>query len=143
VVQEAFIRLFKAWSPGLAAADYIRRWLYRVTHNLAVDYIRRESRLRVLHQQHATEVQDARGAGPNADLAREEAMETALYHLRRLKPEERQVVILRLQEGLSYREISAIIGKTETNVGFILHQAVKKIAAGRTRPGAPGKEAAP
>jgi DNA-directed RNA polymerase specialized sigma24 family protein len=44
-------------------------------------------------------------------------------------------VILRLQEGLSYQEIAGITGRTEGNVGCILHHAVKKIAAGLKKSG--------
>ena len=54
-VQNAFLRLYRnwpgAWEPGPAVSS----WLYRVTHNAAVDYLRRESRLQTLHQREAEE----------------------------------------------------------------------------------------
>ncbi|MFN2351679.1 MAG: sigma-70 family RNA polymerase sigma factor, partial [Kiritimatiellia bacterium] len=48
--------------------------------------------------------------------------------LRHLSVPEQQIMVLRLQEGLSYREISRITGRTEGNVGCILHHAVKKVS---------------
>jgi RNA polymerase sigma factor (sigma-70 family) len=39
----------------------------------------------------------------------------------------REVVALRFAGGLSYREIAGVTGLTETNVGFILHTALKTL----------------
>jgi len=55
-------------------------------------------------------------------------MNLVLANLRKLDLAERQVVLLRLQEGLSYKEISRITGRTEGNVGCLLHHAVKKLS---------------
>ena len=51
-----------------------------------------------------------------------------LRHLKRLHPREQQVVLLRLEQGLSYHEISEITGRSEGNVGNILHHAVRKLS---------------
>jgi hypothetical protein len=37
-------------------------------------------------------------------------------------------LLLRMQEQLSYAEISEVTGRTEGNVGCILHNAVRKLA---------------
>ena len=128
VVQEAFLKLCRSWQRGLSLDGAITPWLYRTTHNAAVDYIRRESRLRKLHADQAGETDGT--AAPLAGRALEEADQRALVleHVRRLDPAEQQIVILRLQEGLSYSEISRVTQRTEGNVGCILHHAVKKLA---------------
>ena len=41
---------------------------------------------------------------------------------------EQMVVLLRLQEGMSYKDIGNVIGRTEGSVGSTLHYAVKKLA---------------
>ena len=53
VVQNTFIKLFRKWKKGMQPSNRLKSWLYRVTHNEAVDLIRRESRLQVLHAKHA------------------------------------------------------------------------------------------
>ncbi|MEM7396947.1 MAG: sigma-70 family RNA polymerase sigma factor, partial [Verrucomicrobiota bacterium] len=59
VVQNTFIKLHKAWIDGTTRPNrQLSGWLYRVTHNHAVDYIRRESRLRVLHEQQAEKLEE-------------------------------------------------------------------------------------
>ena len=46
-----------------------------------------------------------------------------------IKRPERQVLLLRLQEGLSYEEIAGVTGRSSGYVGTLLHQAVRKLAA--------------
>lgn len=129
VVQTVFIKLFQNWKPGLHETDAIRGWLYRATHNAAVDHVRRESRRRLFLFRQAKEAVDPDPVAPaNPGLDRAERIRQVLAHIRKLDFPERQVVLLRLQEGLSYADISRITGRSEGNVGFILHHAVKKLA---------------
>jgi RNA polymerase sigma-70 factor (ECF subfamily) len=126
VVQNVFIKLFRNWN-GQAPAENLKGWLYRVTHNEAVDHVRRESRLRVLHTRHGEE---SDVIAPPAPPVREQKERTlaVLRHLGQLPPDAQQVVLLRLQEGLSYKEIARVTGRSVGNVGNILHRAVKKLA---------------
>jgi RNA polymerase sigma factor (sigma-70 family) len=129
VVQNAFIKLFRHWHPGLKPSRSIRPWLYRVTHNEAVDFIRRESRLRLLHLRQAQDpaFSDSLRAAGNPGEAQAEKMRLVLNCLDELTAREKQVLLLRLQEGLSYQEISLVTGRSTGNVGCLLHNAVKKI----------------
>jgi RNA polymerase sigma-70 factor (ECF subfamily) len=136
VVQETFIKLCRGWQNGSRPDTQLKGWLYRVTHNQAVDHIRKESRLRELHEAEAEERAAAEPPGQRPALDRDEAMALALKHIGRLKPEEQEVVVLRLQEGMSYRDIAEITQRTEGNVGCILHHAVKKLAKSLKQAGA-------
>ena len=128
VVQTTFIKLYKGWENGAKPGKQMAGWLYRVTHNNAVDYIRKENRLRVLHNHHSEEEEILKKVAGNPGLEQQEKMTLALRFLRELEPDEQQVVVLRLQEGKTYREISEITKKSEGNVGYILHHAVKKLS---------------
>ena len=134
VVQDAFIRLFRLLNSPRANPSKIANWLYRVTHNNAVDYIRRESRLRDLHRKSSEEqtLDDGDAARRNED---EEKCNIVLEHLGVLKMHEKQVLLLRLQEGKSYREIAEITRRSEGNVGCILHHAVQKLSQSLDRAG--------
>ncbi|MEI6423322.1 MAG: sigma-70 family RNA polymerase sigma factor, partial [Lentisphaerota bacterium] len=48
--------------------------------------------------------------------------------LMELEPRDREVVILKMEHDRTYKEISEIVGISVTNVGFILHTAIKKLA---------------
>ncbi len=125
VVQDTFLKLVEQWRHGTRPGENLRPWLYRVAHNAAVDYIRRESRLRRLHERSAA---DGVRPGPNGP-ATGDGLPLVLEQLRALNDPERQVLLLRLQEGLSYREIALATGRPEGTVGWMLNQAVKKISA--------------
>lgn len=129
VVQNTFIRLFKKWEDAMEPSPQLSSWLYRVAHNCAVDYLRKESRRQELHRKQAQEkplvAGPQRGMGWNLTdgaVAAAEALHT-------LSLREQQLVILKIYEEKSYKEISDITGLTVSNVGYILHHAMKKMAA--------------
>lgn len=128
VVQNVFLKLFKQWQPGTRPDKRLKGWLFRVTHNEAVDYIRGESRRRDLYDRQGHEA-TACPDGVHCDNSEEERKAVVLGLLEKLHPREQQVVLLRLQQGLSYDEIAGITGRSRGNVGNILHHAVKKLAA--------------
>ena len=128
VVQNAFIKFFRKFGFRHGRSDgEVKAWLYRVTHNEAVDAIRRESRLRRLHEEQAEETA-LQGDGRATGVPIDEKRELVLALVRKLQPREQQVLLLRMEEGLSYREISRVTGRSEGNVGNILHHAVKKLS---------------
>lgn len=138
VVQNVFIKLYRNWPEGMQPSPKLKSWLYSVTHNEAVDTIRRESRLRLLHEKQAG---DPTAAPECADgihcpaASQDDRRATIMDHLRKLHPRQQQVLLLRLEEGLSYKEISAATGRSEGNVGNLLHHAVKDLAARLKRAG--------
>jgi len=127
VVQNVFVKLFEHWKKGMRPSDQLKSWLYRVTHNEAIDFIRRESRLKILHMKQAEEEKKNCPDGVHCPESDTERRLMVLEHVRSLHPVEQQVLLLRLEEGLSYREIADVTGRTEGNVGCILHNAVLKI----------------
>jgi len=128
VVQNVFIKLFRGWEDGMKPSSALKGWLYRVAHNEAVDFIRRESRLKVLHEKHAENVKNECPDGVHCPGTLEDRKQTVMANLKRLNSVEQQIILLRMEEGLSYREISEVTGRSEGNVGNILHHAVKKLS---------------
>ena len=129
-VQNALVKLTRRVPPPDGPSDEVRNWLFRVTHNEAVDLIRaEESRHRTLErfaQQHACETDG--GLGFDTGLEMDERETVVLTCLSVLSPLQRQVVLLRLQQGLSYEAIAEIVGEKSGYVGNLLHHAVKALA---------------
>lgn len=128
VVQDTFIKLYKNWKDELCMSLQVSSWLYRVAHNQAVDYLRKESRRHHLHLRHADEQRDFTPPDRGKDFAISESAEKAVKVLKMLSLREQQLVILKIYEEKSYREISEITGLTVSNVGYILHHSMKKMA---------------
>ena len=129
VVQDTFIRLSKSWNDEFKPSPKLSSWLYCVAHNCAVDHLRREARLHLLHLRHAREQEDVSGFDGGAGAGISEDAERAAQAIQALSLREQQLVILKIYEDKSYAEIGEITGLTVGNVGYILHHAMKKLAA--------------
>lgn len=127
VVQEAFIRLHSNLDKIRSRGVQVKGWLFRTTHNAAVDYIRKESRRRNLHERQSKQA-DLFANDPEALNERTEKQALVMQHLNSLKPKEREVLVLRLQEGMSYKEIAAVLNRSEGYVGTLIHTATKKLS---------------
>lgn len=125
VVQEVFLKLCKQrWQD---IEGHLANWLFRVTRNQALDLLRKEKRMSLFEDPETME----RLAGANESLgqdARTRERVGSLLELVELLPrKERELVTLKFQQGLSYKEISEVTGMTVSNVGYVLHHALKDL----------------
>lgn len=126
-VQETFLRLCAQEraqvEPGLAA------WLFTVCRNVARDMQRSERAMHRKSEIASRENAVARDYAHDPASATEAAEEgaRALYELSKLPPKQEEVLRLRFQAGLSYREISAVTGHSIGNVGFLIHVAMRTL----------------
>ena len=130
VVQNAFLKLARAWRGDYDDTPELSAWLYRTVHNEAVDFIRAEERRRKLHREHGAEVvgRTSDGSRPGEGEPGDAAL-AAARALDALSERERQAVVLKVYEEKTYREIAAIMGISTDNVGATLSAAMKKLSA--------------
>jgi RNA polymerase sigma factor (sigma-70 family) len=129
IVQEAFMKLH-------AQFDEVRdpkRWLYRTVHNLALNQRRRSGKIVSLElpaEDGGTVSADATDPQPLPDeqIARWEGIGLVRLSLETLDERSRELVRLKFNEDLSYKEISARTGLNVGHVGYLLHHAFKAIA---------------
>lgn len=130
VVQDAFISLHRHWrGDKLEPGAHVATWLYQVVYRRAVDLLRHRERRDTHLRRHREETVETMDDHPARRAAVSERAERAAAALATLEGRERQLVVLKVYEGKSYKEIAAITGLTATNVGYILHQAMKRLAA--------------
>ena len=125
VVQDTFVRLGESGPWQFESGDPAK-WLFKVCRNRAVDVCRRSKRLTFVDQTEL-EAEPSRDASPAESLARRDDRDALLRLVEELSPRQQEVIQLRFQNDLSYREIADITGLTETNVGFVLHTALKSL----------------
>lgn len=131
IAQEAFLRLHRAL-PGLRGDCRVMTWLYRVVSRLVIDHIRREQvRRRLFFYRHSDEDPDPvslcadPAASPREQLLGKEAQERLFCAMKQLSARQRAVFVLRHQEGLSLKEIAALLRIREGTVKVHLHRAVQ------------------
>ncbi|MBX3465363.1 MAG: sigma-70 family RNA polymerase sigma factor [Planctomycetes bacterium] len=122
VVQDAFLRLCA--QPRERVEARVAEWLFTVCRHRALDLRRKEGRMTELPP--AT-LAAAASAEPAPTAVAEGRDLLALVD--GLPPGQAEVVRLRFQEGLSYKEIAAVTGHSVGNVGFLLHTALKGLRA--------------
>ncbi len=134
IVQEAFIRLNRQIEGhGSASVKHLTTWLFRVAHNLTIDTVRRRSRRKrrsetvvdpaALSQEQAADELDARG-----EVLRREARQVALRELAELDDQQRQVVLLKVIQGMSLRNVAEVVGISVSMVNYRLNQGLTELA---------------
>jgi RNA polymerase sigma-70 factor (ECF subfamily) len=128
VVQEVFIKYVRiSQDQSRAKIDNLPAWLYRVTRNLCLDHLKsKRVQLEIPIDENIANF--AGGESPDVTLEKKDAMMLVRKKLMELEPRDREVVILKIEHGRSYKEIAETMGISVTNVGFILHTAIKKLA---------------
>jgi RNA polymerase sigma-70 factor (ECF subfamily) len=124
IAQDAFLRLCRE-SPE-PATDRVAAWLYTVCRNRALDIRKKERRMTALPAELA-DVATANGCDPALLAERRDEAGLARTILDRLPESQQEVLRLKIEHGLKYREISEITGLSVSNVGYLLHQGLKTL----------------
>jgi RNA polymerase sigma-70 factor (ECF subfamily) len=124
VVQDTFVRLLA--QPPAAVDDHLAEWLYTVCRNRAFDLHRKEGRMKQFDEGAAERVV-AMEPRPGTALEAEETQAAVLRLINHLPPNQQEVIRLKFQNGFSYKEISRITELSVSNVGFLIHTAIKTL----------------
>ena len=124
VVQDTFIRLCQ--QDMVKVRDGLKTWLFTVCRNRALDVLRKDSRLVEMDEKKLLTIPGNTVSAADM-LEKEELQERLEGYLQRLTPNQREVIVLKFQQGLSYEEISQVTGLSNGNVGFLLHHALKRL----------------
>ncbi len=109
-----------------ATEDRVAQWLFTVCRNRALDLRRKENRMRRLDEATVASYESGDPA-PAAALEARETASRALQLLATLPDNQQEVLRLKFQGGLSYKEIASVLDLTVGNVGFLIHTGLKTI----------------
>jgi RNA polymerase sigma factor (sigma-70 family) len=123
VVQDAFLRLHQQNGDR---PDNVQAWLYTVCRRRALDVLRKETRMKTLDTNRAAVCECPLPTQPAA-MEQAETESHLLELLGGLPDNQQEVVRLKFQDNLSYRDIAEVTGLTVSNVGYLLHTAVKRL----------------
>jgi RNA polymerase sigma-70 factor, ECF subfamily len=139
VAQEAFLKAFKKLSSFRGQSSFYT-WFYRIVFNLSVDLSRRRYRHRemsygdsfsldagVAHVDSSNVELGAKVTTPEESLSRLQLRGRIAEAMAQLSPEHRAVISLREVDGLSYAEISDVMGCSKGTVMSRLHHARRKL----------------
>jgi len=123
VVQDAFLRLCS--QPVESVQDHVAAWLFTVCRNRALEIHRAERRTEAIEEH--DDMLESPDSGPSAKLERAEDLSLVGAAMAALPSKQREVLRLKVEAGLSYKDIAEVMNLTVGNVGFILHSAIARV----------------
>ena len=122
LLQEVMLAVWKS-IPSFRGEAKASTYLYRVSHNAALLWSRKERNYRRRAQAFDADQSEARNAG-ESDEERLEALYSAIHTL---KPVDRSLILMSLDE-LSYREMAEVLGLSESNVGVRINRIKQQLS---------------
>lgn len=123
ITSDIFMKVIERINQFDSSKGHFSAWIYRIARNTVIDHYRTS---------HPTEdVEDGTPYMSSTDIERDVETDVALEKVREalktLKQDQREVVMMRLWDGLSHEEISQILGLTESNVKQIFSRTIRKL----------------
>lgn len=125
--QDVFTKIFLRLSSFNGKAKF-STWIYSITYNYCIDIIRKNKKNRYIL---SVDREDVPEIADNDEISDAELLEIEITHLSKIldniSPEDKAILILKYQDGVSIKEISKIVNKSESAVKMQLKRAKAKI----------------
>jgi RNA polymerase sigma-70 factor (ECF subfamily) len=125
LTEETFLRAWEALPKYQHRKHPFSSWLYRIAHNLIIDYYRRVKPVPISNGLMRTYSNPAETLDRMVD--RKHEIQLLVKAVQRLNELEKEIVLLRFVEGLSHKEIAAMVGRSQSSCRVILHRALKAL----------------
>jgi RNA polymerase sigma-70 factor (ECF subfamily) len=127
IAQEVFLR----FEQQRETVKNPQSWAYKTARNLVIDQYRKSGRTEPLPDDLPA---DATRFDPTVLAERKEIHNMIQQKINDLSPRHREVLRLKFQEGLKYKEIAEVLGETVTTIAWLLHEAIAMLRKEFTEP---------
>ena len=126
VMSETFVRAWETMRVKAAEIRHLQAFLYRIADNLIIDHYRRNARAAVAISDEIEETLRAPN-DPHAEIDRVLKNDRLVQALERLRPETRDLLVMRYIDDMSIDRIAEMTGKRKNAIYDALHRAVKEL----------------
>lgn len=131
ILQDVFLKAYENLNSYNSKRKF-SSWIYRISHNEAVNYIRRKSLKKFISWESVVMSKDkleisSRENGVDKNLLKKEKKQELEKAIENLPFKYKQILILRYFSEKSYQEISEILGKPMNTVGTLISRAKEKL----------------
>ena len=126
ITEEVFVKMLESIRSFRWKGPPFSSWLFRIAHNLVVDYFRKVARRKTTSLEDAGQV-SASSMDIDRHLDIELSMRDVHEAMENLTKLQKEVISLRFAAGLSVRETARSMGKKENAVKALQHAAVIKL----------------
>jgi len=123
LTSQTFMKALKAMGDFKSGTGTFSAWLYMVARNSVIDHYRSAK-----NDANLEDIFDlASDADPLVDADNAVTLEKVRSYLAKLKPEQRELVTMRLWDGLAFKEIADALGLSEANSKMIFYRTMTKL----------------
>jgi len=121
MTQQVFLKALQSISSFKWKGVPFSAWLFRIAHNLVVDYLRKKAK-----QATTPLVESLASSDSNPELIAEQRLniEQLLSVTKRLTPAQREVISLRFAGELPIAQVAKVMGKSQGAVKALQHSAI-------------------
>lgn len=124
IAGEVFLKALQSLKSYREQGPPIQVWLFKIAHNMVVDYLRRKSKMKTVPLE-SLDVADDMDPAELAEINLEiERVKTAM---KRLSNDQQEVIRLRFLAGLTSREVAYLMGKTDGAVREMQRAALERL----------------
>ena len=124
IASEVFLRALDSLKNYKERGIPMPAWLFRIAHNLVVDYLRKATKFKRVPVE---EVEIVDEADPQTTAENNIELEMVNKAMLELTEEQREVIRLRFFGGLTSREVGSLLNKTDGAVREMQRAALEKL----------------
>lgn len=131
LVSEVFLKAMESLTRYRDQGLPFIAFLYRVARNAAIDRSRKDKGASLFDMT----IEPRSGTDVEGDAARASDMDVVLGALRKIKPEYREVILLRFVEGYSAADVAKLLDKAEKAIWNLQQRGLERLRAELKRSG--------
>jgi RNA polymerase sigma-70 factor, ECF subfamily len=128
LTQEVFLRIFQA-APKFKPKAKVSNWVFRIAYNLSTNEMKHRKRMHGFHAEISAEGWGLRGRSSASftEAGNREMEERLMAALGRLPENQRAALLLKINQGLSYLEISNVMDVSVASVESLIFRARSRL----------------
>lgn len=124
LTSQTFGKALESLSKFDTKQGYFSAWLYRIARNNVIDYYRKKKPQADIE---IDQINIANQESMEEKISNKQLLEKIQKNLGDLKPEQREIIVMRVWNELSYKEIAGILNKTEDSCKMAFSRAIKTL----------------
>ncbi len=128
IVQETFLKLWQQDRDQIKS--YTKAWLFRVCRNRCLDHLKKEKPMISMVGNNPKQANRKELRVEDQTSMRLEAEQTNNHlhqQVAKLDPKYQEVIRLKFQNEMSYKQIAEVTGNSTSYVGVLLHEGIKSL----------------